>query len=200
MQKPNGYDEARATGERTPITLGGHYCIVKQVTETVNKDNKPMIVVLFDFCTPDPQNGMFTGIFTNDDRPEKKWPFSGSKYIMVNDFIDPSKTSRQFKTFCSCIEKSNNYEITWGGGSWGKQFVGKKIGAVYGEEENEYNGRRFMRETVKYFCKWDAVEKQPVPAPKYLQDAAPIPARPAPVPDAEGFLNAADALDDELPF
>ena len=193
MQKPNGYDEARESGVFTPVELGGHYAVVKQVSEKKSSNGKPMIVVLLDFCKPDPQLGYFTAAFEDDSRDEKKWPFNGSKYIMVQDYKDPNKTSRQFKTFCSCIEKSNNMEISWGGSDWGKQFKDKKIGVVYGEEENEYDGERSMRRVPKYFCQWDKVKDAVIPEPKYLPEANPAPAPKAP----EGFIPVSE---DDIPF
>ena len=200
MQKPNGYDEAQTSQERTPIELGGHYCIVKQVTETKSSTGKDMIVVLFDFYQPDKQAGYFMDMFKNDIREEKKWPFAGSKYIMVSDYNDPSKTSRQFKTFCTCIEKSNNFSIKWGGNNWSQQFKGKEIGAVYGEEENEYDGRTFMRPVVKWFCTVEAVRDARIPEPKYLNGRRPAAQAPAETPGSETWMNIPDNIQEEIPF
>lgn len=197
MLKPNGYDEASAGGEFTPVELGGHYAVVKQVTEMQSSTGKDMIVVLFDFCAPDAQDGYFMESFKNDVREEKKWPFNGSKYIMVNDYNDPKKTSRQFKSFCTCIEKSNNYEIQWGGSSWAQQFKGKKIGVVYGEEEHEYDGKVSMRRVPKWFCNTDAVKTATVPAPKYLNGSGPA------QPQAQqnnGFMDLPTGETDSIPF
>lgn len=194
MNKPNGYDEAQVVGEREKIELGGHYAIVKQVSEKKSSNGKDMIVVLFDFCSPDKQEGYFMDAFKKDVREDKKWPFQGSKYIMVNDYNEDKKTSKGFKTFCSCIEKSNNMNVSWGGPDWGKQFVGKKIGVVYGNEEQEYEGKTFMRETVKWFCGVDAVADAKIPDPKYLSDKAP-----APTTD-DGFMAIPDSTEEEIPF
>jgi len=194
MQKPSGYDEAPVSGERTPIEVGGHYCVIKQVTEKKSSTGKDMIVVVFDFCAPDKQKDYFMTAFKNDTRDNKKWPFAGTKYIMVNDYNDPKKTSSQFKTFCTCVEKSNNTQIRWDlGGEWGKQFVGKKIGAVYGMEENEYDGRTFMRPVPKWFCSVEAVKDAHVPEPKYLK-------RNTAQSTETGFLNVPDGEMDEIPF
>lgn len=199
MQKPNGYDNAQVGGEFTPVELGGHYCVVKQVAERQSKDGKDMIVVLIDFAKPDAQDGYFAGLYENDSRPqnEKKWPFVGTKYIMVNDYNDPSKTSRQFKTFCTCIEKSNNYEIKWGGNNWAQQFKGKKIGAVYGEEENEYDGKTFMRRVLKWFCNIDAVKDAKIPETKYLKTTQRSAASLS--TNADGFINPPEG-EEEIPF
>ena len=196
MQKPDGYDEAKVSGAYTPVELGGHYCTIKQVNETKSSTGKNMIVVLFDFCPPDKQSGYFIDSFKNDVREEKKWPFSGTKYIMVNDYQDPAKTSRQFKTFCSCVEKSNNYEIIWGGDEWSKQFKGKKVGVVYGEEENEYNGKTFMRAMPKWFCQLDAVATAKIPEPKYLSGSA----RKVGSNVSNDFMTIPEGMEEEIPF
>lgn len=196
MQKPNGYDETRAAGEFTPVALGGHYCTIKQVTETQSSTGKNMIVVLLDFGKPDEQEGYFTNQFNNDDRADKKWPFAGSKWIMVNDYNDSSKTSKQFKTFCTCVEKSNNYTIQWGGSNWSRQFKGKKIGAVYGAEEHEYDGNISMRHLIRWFCNIDAVKDAKVPDAKLLNrtNAAPVPS------SGNDFINVPDGVEEEIPF
>lgn len=175
MNKPNNYDDVRASGEFTPVAVGGHYCTIKQVSETQSKNGQPMIVVLFDFDNKDNQAGYFMQAYKEDLREEKKWPFQGSSYILVNDYKNPNTTSKKFKTFCACVEKSNSYEITWGGEDWGKQFVGKKVGAVYGLEENEFNGNTSMRPTFKWFCNVDAVAGAKIPEPKYLDKKAQSP-------------------------
>lgn len=203
MQKPTGYDEAQASGEFTPVELGGHYAIVKQVTERQSSTGKDMIVVLFDFCKPDKQENYFTNQFINDDREQKKWPFAGSKYIMVKDYNDDSKTSRAFKTFCTSIEKSNNYQIAWGGNAWAQQFKGKKVGIVYGEEESEYDGKVRMRRVPKWFCKTEAVKDASIPQPKYLNGVGPAQPQTNNSNKGEtidGFLSIPDDMTEEIPF
>jgi hypothetical protein len=200
MQKPNGYDEVRAAGEFIPVDLGGHYAVIKQVTEMQSSTSKPMIVVLFDFDRSDRQAEYHGEAFRNDTRADKKWPFNGTKYIMVNDYRDPSKTSKDFKAFCTCYERSNNTEIVWGGNDWGKQFRGKRIGVVYGEEENEYDGKTFMRRVPRWFCTWEGVKDARIPDPKLLKGHA-APANPAANNSAiEGLVSIPDGVDEEIPF
>lgn len=201
MLKPSGYDEAQAGGEFTPVDLGGHYAIIKQVSERQSSTGKDMIVVLYDFTSPDKQEGFFSKQFNNDDRPEKKWPFAGTKYIMVNDYNDPSKTSRAFKTFCTCVEKSNNYQIAWGGNAWAQQFKNKFVGVVFGEEESEYDGKIRMRRVPKWFCTTDKVKDQSIPAPKYLNGVGPAQNQQnTSTESADPFLNIPEGIDEEIPF
>lgn len=196
MQKPNGYDEAKAGSEFTPVELGGHFAIIKQVSEKKSSTGKDMIVVLFDFIAPDKQAGYHSAAFENDDRPERKWPYNGTKYIMVNDARDPKKTNRDFKAFCTMFEKSNGCEVKWSGADWGKQFKNKRIGVVYGEEENTYDGKTFMRRVPRWFCAWDAVTSEGIPKPKYEQPRQPA----APAVTNDGFMNVPDDADDGIPF
>ena len=198
MQKPNGYDDVRESGSFTPVELGGHYAVIKQVTEMQSSTGKPMIVVLFDFDKTDKQPEYHSKAFQASDKPDRKWPFNGSKYVMINDFTDSSKTSRAFKTFCTSFEKSNNCSVQWGGNDWGKQFKNKKIGVVYGEEENEYDGQTFMRRVPKWFCSWDSVAGAKVPEPKYLTNRRPA-ADTAPQ-SADAFINVPDDAGDDIPF
>ena len=198
MQKPSGYDEAKTMGDYTPINLGGHYCTIKQVAERNSKNGLPMIVICLDFIAPDEQAGYFTAEFRDDTRPEKKWPHNATIYILTQDYQDKTKTSRAFKTFCTTAENSNSgFKIQWGD-NWGAQFKGKRIGAVYGEVENEYNGKVTKRHEHRWFCSWDKVKEQKIPDPKLL------PNKPAPasgngsVPD--DFMAIPDGGGDEVPF
>ena len=194
MNKPSGYDDVQVGGGFTPVDLGGHYCQIKQVAERKSSTGKDMIVVVFDFVKPDTQEGYFMEQFKTDVREDKKWPFAGSKYIMVNDYQDPSKTSRQFKSFCTCVENSNSYQIQWGGADWAAQFKGKKIGAVYGEEEHEYDGKVFKRRLVRYFCSLDAVKDAKIPEAKLLKNVS------RPAANDSSFINIPEGTEEEIPF
>ena len=194
MNKPSGYDDVQVGGGFTPVDLGGHYCQIKQVAERKSSTGKDMIVVVFDFVKPDAQEGYFMEQFKNDVREDKKWPFAGSKYIMVNDYQEPSKTSRQFKSFCTCVENSNSYQIQWGGSDWAAQFKGKTIGAVYGEEEHEYDGKVSKRRLVRYFCSLDAVKDAKIPETKLLKNVS------RPAANDSSFINIPEGTEEEIPF
>ena len=207
MQKPLGYDEATVMGNtKEPITPGGHHLIIKQVNETVSSTNKPMIVVLFDFDQSDKQAGLLMKEFKNDDRADKKWPFRGSQYIMVQDFQDPSKTSRQYKTFCTCFEQSNGVKINWveDSAAWANQFKNKKIGGAFGVVHDVYQGRETVKTELRWFISDNKVEACEVPMEKLLsenkkKELAGADNTAAPVAGDAGFVNIPDDLGD-LPF
>ena len=199
MQKPNGYDEAQVTGSWEAPEVGGHYLIIKKVEERQSKTGKDMIAIMFDFASNDKQAGLFMKSFEEDIRPDKKWPYAGSQYVMVNDYADPSKTSKNFKTFVTAVEKSNPGFVTSWGDNWGAQFKNKVIGGVFGLVENEYNGNRSMRSQLRWFCSADAVAKAKVPDPKML-DAGSAPVAPNAAAANEGFMQIPDIDTEAIPF
>lgn len=173
MNKPKNYDETKAGGgDYTPIELGAHRAIIKQVQETESQSGKPMIVVLIDFAAEDQQGGYFSDQYNADTRPEKKWPYQAVHYILTED--SDGNTSRSFKSFCTAYEDSNGTTIKWGGGAaWGQQFKGRRIGAVYGEVEEEYNGEIKTRRRIRWFCDDHKTKDQSLPAKKLYKGARP---------------------------
>lgn len=187
MQKPNAYDDVKAGGSYTPPMVGGHKMVIKQVSETKNKNNKDMIVILFDFDKTDAQPMFFSEEFKNDIRPEKKWPHGGTMYINVED-QSTGECSKSFKSFITSFERSNNCDAIWGD-KFASQFKNKKIGGVFGEVENEWNGKTTMRHELRWFCEYSKADGATVPNPKYL-------ANKTPKTDSDGFTdgNADDAI------
>lgn len=202
MKKPNNYEETKAQGDFTPVELGGHKMIVKQVSEKQNKNGKPMIVVLFDFAQDDVQPGYFGQQFADDIRPDKKWPNQATQYINVLD--NDGNTSRAFKTFCTCVENSNTGFSCW------KQdetfnFQGvknKKIGGVFGPQMDYYNGRELEKRVLRWFVSLEKVADAKIPEmsetqayKNHIQGYAP-----GSTPAGNGFMNIPDGIDEELPF
>jgi len=192
MQKPNNYDDTKIGGQYTPISVGGHHMIIKQVSETTSSSGKPQIVILMDTAKNDSQPGFFSNEFANDIRPEKKWPYAGTKWINTED--ENGNCSRSFKSFITAFEKSNGCEAIWGDG-FTKQFKNKKIGAIYGEKENEYNGKTSMRHEFRFFCEDGKVDDAKVPDPVYLDKS-----KTNVKPSDNSFLNVPDTDETDLPF
>lgn len=201
MQKPKNYDNTPVQGEFTPVELGGHKLIIKQVSETKSKTGKPMIVVLFDFAPEDKQTGYFTERFKNDIRPDKKWPNQATQYILLED--DRRETSKGFKTFCTCAEHSNvGFKISWEA-NWGAQFKNKRIGGVFGEQLDYYNDKETKKRILRWFTSFDKAPDAAVPeitesqAYKNHKNGYPAAASSA----GDGFMYVPDSInDEELPF
>lgn len=198
MQKPNGYDEAKAQGEFTPVELGGHHLVIKQVEEMQSSTGKPMIKVSFDFSPEDKQPNYFSEQFKNDIRPDKKWSNQATQYILV--YGDDGKTSSKFKTFTTCVEHSNAGFTTQWGDNFCQQFKNKKIGGVFGEQMDFYNGDEKKKRVLRWFVSSDKVADAQVPDitetnayKQYKQNGE--------IASSDGFMNIPDGIDDgELPF
>ena len=201
MQKPNNYENTQEQGAFEAVELGGHYMVIKQVNETKSKKGKDMIVVLFDFDQSDKQPGYFMEQFKNDIRPDKKYPNQATQYILSEDM--DGNCSRSFKTFIGCVERSNaGFSVQWGE-NFCQQFKGKKIGGVFGEQMDFYNGEEKKKRVLRWFCQTDKVSEASIPeisetkAYKEHKMASPE-GSVATSPD--GFMNIPDGLDEELPF
>lgn len=193
MQKPKGFDELKVGGDFTPIELGGHHIIIKNVEETTSKSGVPMLKVSFDFAKNDKQADYMLTEYKNDIRPDKKWPHAGTQYILMED--KEGNCSMAFKRFIIAFEKSNNCDAQWTD-KFLTQFKNKKIGGIFGEVENEYNGRRSMRHELRWFCADDKVDDAEVPAAKYLNGGSNGNGGSSSTPD----VNVPAGTDDETPF
>lgn len=195
MNKPNSYEETQASGDYTPVELGGHKLVIKQVNEKKSSTGKDMIVVLFDFAPGDAQAGYFMDQFKNDIRPDKKWPNQATQYIVTEDA--DGNCSRSFKTFTTCVEHSNaGFSIPWGN-KFCEGLKNKLIGGVFGVVEEEYNGETKKKRRLRWFCSVDKAADAEVPEEKLL----PQKNGGQSVSDAgNGFMNIPDGIGEELPF
>lgn len=196
MQKPNNFDNVQTSSDFTPVRIGGHHLVIKQVQEQKTATGKDMIVVLFDMAAGDDQADYFMKSFKADIRPDKKWPRNGRQYVVVTD--NTGGCSRSFKTFINSVEKSNNGFVTQWGDKFCEQFKNKRIGGVFGEVENEYNGKVSMRHELRWFCADDAVENARTPQPKYLPNTNRT--VPAPATSVSDFIDIPAGSEDEIPF
>ena len=197
MNKPNNYEETQAGGDFTFVELGGHKLVIKQVSETKSKTEKDMIVVLFDFAPDDKQPGYFAEQFKNDIRPDKKWPNQATQYILTEDA--DGKCSRSFKTFTTCIEHSNAGFTTQFGDKFGEQFKNKKIGGVFGEQMDFYNGEEKKKRVLRWFVSSDKVADAVIPDMSETK-AFKENKNNGSTTSSDGFMSIPDGIDEELPF
>ena len=198
MQMPKNFNEVKAGGDFTPIELGGHHIIIKNAEETTSKAGRPMLKVSFDFAKNDKQADYMSNEYKNDIRPDKKWPHAGTQYILTED--KDGNCSKSFKSFINAFENSNNCSAIWGD-KFAGQFKNKKIGGVFGEVENEYNGKTTMRHELRWFCSDDKVDGAAIPEAKLLNGKASdtIDAGSSSVSSAPD-VNVPEGTDEEVPW
>lgn len=194
MQKPNNFDSTQASGDFTPIHSGGHHLIIKKVEESTTKTGKSMIIVAFDTAPGDSQPNYFSEQFASDIRPDKKWPRAGRQYIVTTD--NEGNCTKSFKTFITCVEKSNSgFSTTWGD-AFASQFKGKRIGGVFGAVESEFEGRIIRRTELRWFCEDSRADAAKPPAPKLVENSN----KTVGIPSSDGFMNVPEGSDGEIPF
>ena len=198
MQKPNNYENTQAGGDFTPVELGGHCAVIKNVSERETKNGDPMIVVSIDFDKKDSQPGYFTEMFKKDVRPDKKYPNQATNYITTEY---QGACTKAFKSFMRAYAESNNIkenDIKWDDG-FAAQFKNKKIGVVFGNVEEEYNGEVKMRRRIRWYCDYAKVDNQKVPADKLLGNK-PVSNNNGGNNSGDGFMTPSDDTDDVIPF
>ena len=195
MQKPNNFENTKVGGDFTPIIVGGHHMVIKNVEETTSKGGKAMLKVSFDFAKNDSQPEYMMNEFKNDIRPDKKWPHVGTAYILTED--NDGNCSKKFKGFITSFERSNNCEAVWGE-KFAAQFKNKKIGGVFGKVENEYNGKVTMRTELRWFCEDGRADSADIPAEKYLNNGGSSSNNSQMVPD--DIVNGTGGADEIIPF
>ena len=200
MNKPNNFDNTQVSGDFTPIELGGHHAVIMSVKEQKSSTGKDMIVVALDFAKNDSQPGYFKSMFDNDTRTDKKWPYQGVQYIVTEDA--DGKCSRSFKGFITSFERSNNTTTNWGD-KFCNQFKNKKIGVVYGEVEEEYNGEIKTRRRIRWFCEDAKADAQSIPNRKLLNNGSggsDGSAGTSIQAERDAFVRIPEGADEEIPF
>ena len=199
MQKPNNYENTQ-TGDFTPVKLGGHFAVIKNVSERETNNGDPMIVVSIDFDKKDEQEGYFTEMFKKDVRADKKYPNQAVNYITTEYQNACTKAFKSFmKAFCDS-NKIDESKIKWGA-DFATQFKNKKIGVVFGEVEELYNGEVKTRHKIRWFCDYNKANEQKVPDAKLLsaEEQSKV-AEKNRAASNDGFMNVPDSIDEEIPF
>ena len=198
MQKPNNFENTQAGGDFTPVELGGHYAVIKNVSEREDKNGDPMIVVSIDFDKKDAQAGYFMEQFKKDVRPDKKYPNQATNYITSER---AGACTKNFKSFIKAYADSNGLtedKIKWGE-DFATQFKNKKIGVVFGQVEETYNGETKMKRKIRWFCDYNKVPDQKIPADKF-ETSKPAASTTSTSQGNEEFMKVDPNADEEIPF
>ena len=187
FNKPAGYDDVVVNdGEFTPIELGGHKLVIKQIEE-VQKNGYSYLKVSFDTAPDDVQPNYYMEQWKSDTREQKKW--GGVATIFPTD--REGKTSKTFKQFCTSIERSNNSKIQWGAG-FEASIVGKYIGGIFGEEE--YVSSSGEVKTARKLFWWrstDGIKDAKIPDKRTVDK---------PAENGTDWMNIPSNIEQDLPF
>lgn len=201
IKKMSDYDQTSGFGQSDfrRLPKGGYVCRIIMAEETQSSTGKPMLHIAFDII-----EGEYTDYFNdvyktrkkNNTDPLKtiKWPFEGQKWIMLQDYEDPNKTSRQFKGFCTAVEESGTEIWNLNGELVIEKLKGAEVGIVFQDVESEYNGKTSWRAEPWGFRSIASIAT----GDYFVPDDKPLPAT-----YNTGFSESADsfsAASDDIPF
>lgn len=162
MKRFSNYDEIQVNDFQERIDAGPHYCkIIDVKLETINSKNGPFDQLIFNIDTTekDSQPNFYKKRFQKDaesDAMSAKWKGIYKLSVPKDDNSEEDERRKKaFKTFITCIEKSNN-GYDWEKADWDeKTLVGKNFVGVFGIEEFEndqgivvnFTRCRFIRST-----------------------------------------------------
>ena len=203
IKKMSDYEQTSAFGqsEFKPLPKGGYICRIIKAEETQSSTGKQMLHIAFDIIEGD-YTGYFMNLFQtrkkkNDDPlKEIKYPFEGQKWIMLHDYEDPKKTSRQFKGFCTAVEESGTEIWNLNGELDLERVKGAEVGIVFQNVESEYNGESYWRAQPWGFRSIESIAM----GDYFIPDDKPLPATYnsgfQPATSADSF----NAAEDDIPF
>lgn len=200
IKKPQGYDESwAATGEVQQLPAGLYVCSIVQVTETQTKNGDPQIAILFDVAEGEHKGFYKAQYEASRGQENAKWK-GVHRQRMTGTGLP------HFKGIITSIEKSNpgfSFQFDKEGNE--KTLVGKKFGAVMGREQfRAQDGSLKFSTKIFQIRSLEGLKEAEVPADKLLDDAnkgEPVTGIPyLGKPDANGFMNIPDGMDEELPF
>lgn len=201
--KQRDYEETSSFGQSDyrPLPKGGYICRIIKAEEKTSSTGKPMLHIAFDIVEGD-YTGYFMTLFqtrkknNTDPLKEIKYPFEGQKWIMLNDYEDSNKTSRQFKGFCTAVEDSGTEIWNLNGALDLNRVVGAEVGVVFQNVESEYNGESSWRAVPWAFRSIASIAS----GEYFVPDDKPLPTTFntgfEPITSADSF----NAAEDDIPF
>lgn len=199
--KQSDYDQTTAFGqsEFRNLPKGGYICRIIKAEETQSSTGKPMLHIAFDIV-----EGEYTGYFMslfharkkNDPSKDVKYPFEGQKWIMLNDFEDPNKTSRQFKGFCTAVEDSGTEVWDLNGALDLERVKGAEVGIVFQNTESKYNGKTSWRALPWGFRSIESIAT----GDYFIPEDKPLPTTYGTAFEPTSSADSFSAAEDDIPF
>ena len=197
FKKPSDY-ESVTIGEYRILPAGGYICRIIKAEETKSKAGRDMLKIAFDIC-----DGGFSGYFMDqfqsrkaaaEDPKEVKWPFSGTKWVMI--FDNEGGTNRDFKALCTALKDSGTEVWDKNDNFLTGNLKDAEVGIIFRREEHEYMNQTSWRTVPFRFRSVKSIEAGDfnVPEDKPMPSAYPG-AGMAPM-ENDSF----SALDDDIPF
>lgn len=192
MKKLNGYEEAKAYSDQERLPVGGYILKIMDVKYQEN-DWGDIILLSFDIEEGE-HKGFFATNYKNQEQEDKKWKGTYRLRVPKDDGSEQDNWAmRRFKTVIANFEESNP-GFHW---SWDEQMLkGKVIGALFNNKEYEVNGRHGFYTNCHSMVTTEKIRSGNFNIP----DDTLLKKENAPGGRGDGFMNAPDGIDEELPF
>lgn len=197
MKKLNGYESAQAYSDTERLPVGGYVLKIMDVKYQTN-DWGDVILLSFDIAEGE-QKDFFSANWKVQTGEDKKWKGTYRIRVPKDDGSEQDNwTMRRFKTIIGAFEDSNS-GYHWG---WDEQTLkGKLIGALFNNKEYEFNGRHGFFTNCHSLITVEKIRsgKFEIPADTLLKNNGQQSGGYG-KPDADGFMNIPDGIDEKLPF
>lgn len=152
------YNDVQVGGEFKPLPSGGYICRILSAKMSKSSNDLPMIEVAIDIS-----DGEYAQYFHKlyRDRigrdPNAKYPYNGVLRITAVD--EEGNTKKNFKSFVTSVEKSNDCELPRHDEAFLKALKDKTVGVLYQREEYEGNdGKTHWSTKPKWFRDVETIE------------------------------------------
>ena len=197
MKKLNGYEKAQAYSDTERLPVGGYVLKIMDVKYQAN-DWGDVILLSFDIAEGE-QKDFFAFNYKSQTGEDRKWKGTYRLRVPKDDGSEQDIwTMRRFKTVMNSFEDSNN-GYHW---NWDEQTLkGKMIGALFNNKEYEFNGRHGFFTNCYSLVTVEKIRsgKFEIPADTLLKNNGQQNGGYR-KPDADGFMNIPDGIEEELPF
>lgn len=198
MKQLNGYANAKVYSEQERLPVGGYVLNILDVKyeDNSSKGYNDKIILSFDIAEGE-QKDFFKHNYNQQAGEDKKWKGVYRITVPADDGSkDDEWKQNRFKTIITMFEESNP-KFHW---NWDEQTLkGKTIGALFNNKEYELNGRHGFFTNCHSLIAAEKIRsgKFTVPEDTLLKTGNNAPQS---KPDADGFMNIPDGIDEELPF
>lgn len=151
------FNEVQAGGEFQALPGGGYVCRIRKAQMTNNSNGLPMVEVAVDIAEGDFKD-YFSKLYRDrmGKDPNAKYPYNGILRITAVD--ENSNTKKNFKSFCTAVEQSNDMQLPRHDDAFLKALAGKMVGVLYQREEYMGNdGKAHWSTKPKWFRSVEAI-------------------------------------------
>lgn len=200
MKKLNGYEKAQACSDTERLPVGGYVLKILDAVEQDNSDKgwNNQLIISFDIAEGEHKD-FFAANYKAQTGEDKKWKGTYRLRVPKDDGSEQDNwTMRRFKTVMNAFEDSNKgYRFDWDE----KKLKGLLIGALFNNKEYEFNGRHGFFTNCHSLVTVEKIRsgKFEIPADTLLKNNGQQSGGYG-KPDADGFMNIPDGIDEELPF